>query len=371
MKISRLTHLECARCGTTVTWKYPVNLCGCGASLYARYDLSPKVRPVDLPGLWRYAPVLPAKKIVTLGEGGTPLLELPWLATELGVRSAWLKEEGVNPTGSFKARGMATAVSMAAQLGVERVCVPTAGNAGGACAAYAARAGIRARIYMPEETPAANAREVEAAGAELVKVPGLISDAAARMREDMKSTPMFDLSTLQEPYRVEGKKTLGYEIAEQLGWKMPTVIVYPTGGGTGLIGMWKAFEEMLAMRWVSGKRPRMIAVQPEGCAPVVKAFAEGKDACEAWTNAQTIAAGLRVPKAFADWIILKILRESGGAAVTVEESALRAAVDELCSRTGVFPAPEGAACLPGVRKLALKKTDVVVLVNTGNGLKYL
>jgi threonine synthase len=322
--------------------------------------------------MWR-CPVMPSKRPVTLGEGGTPLLEAPWLAKELGVRAVWIKEEGTNPTASFKARGMAAAVTMAAELGVERVCVPSAGNAGGACAAYAARAGIRARIYMPEETPAANVREVRAAGAELVQVPGTIADAAARMRQDPDAG--FDLSTLKEPYRVEGKKTMAYEIVEQLGWRLPTALVFPTGGGTGILGMWKAFAEMAAMGWIRGTPPRMVVVQPEGCAPLVKAHAEGRLESEAWKDPRTVAAGLRVPKAFADWLVLQILRDSRGAAVAVREADILPAVDELCSRSGIFACPEGAACLPAARELgragALRKGDVVVLFNTGSGYKYL
>jgi threonine synthase len=277
-RFSFFTHLECAWCGRRSPHTRPVNVCGaCGRSLVARYDLrAVRGKPFSgLPGMWRYSalmPVLREKNVVTLGEGRTPLLPAPRIAKELGVRRVFVKEEGVNPTGSFKARGMAAAVSKALETGVRRVGVPTAGNAGGACAAYAARAGMKARVYMPDDSPEANIREVPAAGAELVKGKGFISDAAARMRRDQKRTPMFDLSTLKEPYRVEGKKTLGYEIAEDLGWKMPQVILYPTGGGTGLIGMWKAFEEMGAMGWVRGTPPKMVAVQPKGCAPVVRAF---------------------------------------------------------------------------------------------------
>jgi threonine synthase len=322
--------------------------------------------------MWKFAPMMPADRgVVTLGEGATPLLEAPSLARGLRVRRVWIKEEGVNPTGSFKARGMAAAVTMARALGAKRLCVPTAGNAGGACAAYAARAGLRATVYLPRDAPKANLVEIRAAGAEAVLVDGVISDAAARMREDMTRRAMFDVSTLKEPYRVEGKKTMGYEIAEALGWRLPSAILYPAGGGTGLIGMWKAFHEMRGMGWIRGPLPRMIAVQSSGCAPLVASMRSGRPDCEPWKDPRTIAAGLRVPRAFADWMILDILRRSGGDAVAVADRDIRRAIGELFAKTGVFFCPEGAACWPAAKRLKLRRDDDVVLFNTGTGLKYL
>jgi threonine synthase len=370
---SRLTHLECAACARTCSWQALRNVCECGKPLLARYDLSAPFKPVDRPGLWRYSPLLPvsdAENIRSLGEGWTPLLPV------FGMRPRWwVKEEGLNPTGSFKARGMAVAISMARQLGAQRVCVPTAGNAGGACAAYAAAAGLEAHVYAPEDAPPANLKEVASAGARLTRVRGTIADAARRMREDMARTEMFDVSTLKEPYRVEGKKTMGYELFEQLGGRLPDVIVYPAGGGTGLIGMWKAFGEMERLGWIGRGRPRMVAVQAEGCAPLVEAFREGREESRAPENPRTIAAGLRVPKAFADWLILRILRETGGTAVAVSDDEIREAVSRLHRETGILACPEGAACLPAALRLeaegGIRPGERVVLFNTGSGLKYL
>jgi threonine synthase len=369
---SRFTHLECSSCGASWPRDRILNLCPCGKSLFARYELSRPFRPVDRPGLWRYAPLLPVladENVVSLGEGWTPLLRVPY------GKEWFVKEEGPNPTGSFKARGMAVAISKAKELGIGDVCVPTAGNAGGACAAYAARARLRAHVYLPMDAPPANLEEVVHAGARVTRVDGTIADAARRMREDIAARPMFDVSTLKEPYRVEGKKTMGYELFEQLGGRLPDVIVYPAGGGTGLIGMWKAFGEMEQLGWIGKGRPRMVAVQAEGCQPLVRAFREGRETSDEEKQARTIAAGLRVPKAFADGLILRILRESRGAAAAVSDDEIRAAVPRLFSETGLFACPEGAACLPAALRLKaegwIRQEDSVVLFNTGTGLKYL
>jgi threonine synthase len=367
-----LSHLECSYCRE----RFPVallNVCDkCGRSLYARYKMAyaRKPRPQDGPGMWRYESLLPDRIPVTLGEGWTPLLEAPNLAKELGARMVWIKDEGVNPTGSFKARGMAAALTMAKWLGAKDVCVPSAGNAGGACAAYAARAGLKAHVYLPDTAPKANLAEVRAAGARVVRVKGTIADAANRMRAEMKRRPMYDVSTLKEPYRVEGKKTMGFEIAEQLGWRLPTAVLYPAGGGTGLIGMWKAFQEMQEVGWVKPPFPRMIAVQSMGCAPLVWAWKAGLEESQAWSNARTIATGLCVPKAFADWLILRILRESKGDALAVTDALIRRSMRELASKTGVLFCPEGAACWAAAKRLRWKPEEEVVIFNTGTGLKY-
>ncbi len=384
---SYLTHLECTACGQRHDADVLQNLCrDCGKVLYPRYDLSAAakaVSPADLATreqtMWRYREVLPVRDDafeVTLGEGGTPLLRAERLGAALGCTDLYIKEEGVNPTGSFKARGMAAAVSRAKELGAERLVVPSAGNAAGAMAAYAARAGMPAYLFMPNTTPQSNILESRIAGAEVELVEGHIGDAGRAARERAAVSPMFDMSTMKEPYRVEGKKTLGYEIAEVLGWELPDVIVYPTGGGTGLLGMWKAFEEMEEMGWLTaGRRPRMIAVQMEGCAPIVKAFHEGQETISPWENATTVAAGLRVPGPVADYLILRCLRESDGTALTVTDDEALAAVPEMASAEGIFPCPEGAATLAALGKL-LESGDVnaserIVLLNTGSGLKYL
>ena len=384
---SYLTHLECTACGLRHDADVLQTLCrDCGKVLYARYDLAAAaeaVSPSDIAAreqtMWRYREVLPVRDDafeVTLGEGGTPLLRAERLGASLGCTDLYIKEEGVNPTGSFKARGMAAAVSRAKELGAERLVVPSAGNAAGAMAAYAARAGMPAYLFMPDTTPQSNILESRIAGAVVELVEGHIGDAGRAARERAAVSPMFDMSTMKEPYRVEGKKTLGYEIAEALGWELPDVIVYPTGGGTGLLGMWKAFGEMEEMGWISaGRRPRMIAVQMEGCAPIVKAFHEGQESISPWENATTVAAGLRVPGPVADYLILRCLRESDGTALTVTDDEALAAVPEMASAEGIFPCPEGAATLAALGKL-LQSGDVdaserIVLLNTGSGLKYL
>ena len=384
---SYLTHLECTACGQRHDADVLQNLCrDCGKVLYARYDLSAAakaVSPADIASrqqtMWRYREVLPVRDDafeVSLGEGGTPLLRAERLGAALGCTDLYIKEEGVNPTGSFKARGMAAAVSRAKELGAERLVVPSAGNAAGAMAAYAARAGMPAYLFMPDTTPQSNILESRIAGAEVELVEGHIGDAGRAARERAAVSPMFDMSTMKEPYRVEGKKTLGYEIAEALGWELPDVIVYPTGGGTGLLGMWKAFGEMEEMGWISaGRRPRMIAVQMEGCAPIVKAFHEGQESISPWENATTVAAGLRVPGPVADYLILRCLRESGGTALTVTDDEALAAVPEIAAAEGVFACPEGAATLAALHKLLqsgeVDASERIVLLNTGSGLKYL
>lgn len=381
-----VTHLECALCGVRYEARRLHNLCTeCGRPLLVRYDLEAAARALtreSLKGrradLWRYAEVLPVEReenIVSLGEGWTPLLAAERLGASLGMRHLYIKDESQNPTQSFKARGMTAAVSMAKELGVEKLAVPSAGNAAGALAAYAARAGLEAHIFMPDDTPRANVVECEQTGAHVTLMKGLITDCGAEVGRRKEAEGWFDVSTLKEPYRVEGKKTLGYELAEQLDWELPDVCVYPTGGGTGLVGMWKAFDEMEAMGWIGSKRPRMVSVQSEGCAPIIRAFDEGKRFADEFENAATIASGLRVPKAVGDFLILEALRASKGAAVAVSDAELLAAVGELGAAEGLFVAPEGAACLPALRKLIergeVERDERVVLFNTGAGVKYL
>jgi threonine synthase len=381
-----VTHLECGACGRTHAAQTLLNLCiACGKPLLVRYDLdrvrgslkreSLKGRPADL---WRYREVLPVDddaNIVSLGEGWTPLLETPRLAAKVGLKDLRIKDESQNPTQSFKARGMTTAVSMARELGVKKLAVPSAGNAAGALAAYASRAGLEAHIFMPSDTPKANIVECELTGANVTLLDGLITDCGAEVAKRKEAEGWFDVSTLKEPYRIEGKKTLGYELAEQLDWKLPDVLIYPTGGGTGLIGMWKAFDEMEQLGWIGSKRPKMITVQAAGCAPIVRAFHDGKRFAEEFLDAATTASGLRVPKAIGDFLILDALRISGGTAVAVTDEELLDAAREIGATEGLFVAPEGAACLPALRELMrsglIKEEDQVVLFNTGAGVKYL
>lgn len=330
-------------------------------------------------GMWRWhelLPVLSPENCVTLGEGDAALLHLPHLGKELGLSNLYVKDESTNPTGSFKARGLSAAVSKAKELGVEKVIIPTAGNAGGAMAAYAARSGLKAHIFMPQDTPQANIEESRMAGAQVVLVDGLISEAAGMAGEKARAEGWFDVSTFKEPYRLEGKKIMGYELAEAFNWTLPDVIIYPTGGGTGLVGMWKAFAELEELGWLDdAKRPRMVAVQAKGCAPVVKAFEAKAPFCDFWTNAHTIASGLRVPKSFADHLILQDLYDSHGAAVSVTDEAILAAQNQLGKLEGIFSAPEGAATLAALIKLLqqnwIKPDEKVVLFNTGSGLKYI
>jgi threonine synthase len=313
--------------------------------------------------------------LVSLGEGFTPLLDARTLSRELGLQRLWIKDEGQNPTGSFKDRGLSLAVSRCKELGVKKLAIPSAGNAGGSLSAYAARAGLGAYVFMPRDTPAANQIEARQYGAHLNLVDGLISDCA-RLISDRKGVEgWFDVSTLKEPYRVEGKKTMGYEIAEQLNWKLPDVIIYPTGGGTGLIGMWKAFGELEEIGWIGSKRPRMVTVQASGCPPVVKAFHEGKEAAELWLGATTVASGLRVPQAVGDFLMLRTLRESQGTALSVSDDEMLAEIPRAGRVEGVFFCPEGAACVAALRRLVgegwIKPTDEVLIFNTASGLKYL
>jgi len=332
-------------------------------------------RPADM---WRYFELLPVvdeKNIVSLGEGFTPLVPVPRLAKEIGLFHVWMKDEAQIPTGSFKARGLAMAVSKAKELGIKRVAIPTAGNAGGALAAYAARAGIECYVFMPADVPKINYLEVKLTGANVTRVDGIISDCAKIVTERQDEMGWFDVSTLKEPYRLEGKKTMGLELAEQFDWQLPDVIIYPTGGGTGLIGMWKAFQELKAMGWLSGEMPRMISVQSEGCDPITQAFKAGRFESDFFENAQTMAAGLRVPKAFGDTLILRALHESGGVALSVSEEEIVAAMHALAKAEGFVACPEGAATFAGLQRLkdagAVSESDRVVLFNTGSGLKYI
>lgn len=381
-----VTHLECGACGLKHEARRLHNLCvECGKPLLVRYDLERAARSLTKESLrtrqadlWRYREVLPVEAdehIVSLGEGWTPLLRVRRLGALLGLDELYVKDESQNPTQSFKARGMATAVSMALELGVRKLAVPSAGNAAGALAAYAARAGLEAHIFMPKDTPRANVIECEQTGAHVTLMDGLITDCGAEVGRRKSSEGWFDVSTLKEPYRIEGKKTLGYELAEQLEWTLPDVIIYPTGGGTGLIGMWKAFDELEALGWIGPKRPRMVTVQASGCAPIVEAFKAGKRFADEFPNAATTASGLRVPRAIGDFLILDALRASNGTAIAVTDEELIAATREIGAAEGLFCAPEGAACLPALRKLletgAVRKAERVVLFNTGAGVKYM
>ncbi len=383
---STLVDLECPECRKHFDADRPQTICtDCNSPLLARYDLDKARRGLDPEtvarrprGLWRWAEILPVRKeqhFVTLGEGNTPLVAAPRLAASLGLSKLMIKDESGNPTGSFKARGLCLAVSKAVEFRLKDLVIPTAGNAGGALAAYAARANIRAHVFMPKDAPSAHQREIKAFGADLVLVDGLISEAGRQAAEAAKEHHWFDVSTFKEPYRLEGKKTMGLEIAEHFGWKLPDVIVYPTGGGTGLVGMWKGFQEMEQLGWIGSARPRMVSIQADGCAPIVKAFQRGTDRAEAWQNAQTVAAGLRVPAPFADRLILRTIRESRGTAVAVSDQEIVAAQKELAEGEGLFAAPEGAATWAGVKALVrdgwIKPEEPVVLFITGSGLKYL
>ncbi len=381
-----LVDLVCTRCekGYSKDRLWNLSPC-CEAPLFARYDLKGAAGALKrehlaerMPTMWRYAEVLPVEREdcrVSLGEGFTPLLQAASLGQKLGTPKLFVKDEGNNPTGSFKARGLSVAISRALELGARAVAIPSAGNAGGATAAYAARAGIPAFIFMPRDVPQANRVECEALGAHLELVDGLITDCGRMVAERKDREGWFDVSTLKEPYRVEGKKTMGYELAEQFGWELPEVVIYPTGGGTGLIGMWKAFDEMEQMGWIGPVRPKMVSVQAAGCAPIVRAFEAGEEAAAPWEGAETVAAGLRVPRAVGDFLMLRAIRESGGCAVAVSDEELMACVPEMASATGIFPAPEGAANLAGLRKLVkqglVSEDERVVLFNTGSGLKYI
>src|SRR5512141_2930687 len=356
-----ITDLTCSACGKPFSPRQGNTYCpDCQAPLLYDYDLEAARAHVDREeisrrpkGMWRWHEILPVyepENCVFLGEGDTALLNLPSLGKQIGFSNLYLKDESSNPTGTFKARGLSAAISKARELGITKVIIPTAGNAGGAMAAYAARAGLKAHIFMPKDTPPANIEESRMAGAEVVLVDGLISEAAGMAGEKARLEGWFDVSTFKEPYRVEGKKVMGYELAESFGWTLPDVVIYPAGGGTGLVGMWKAFEELEALGWLESRaRPRMVAVQAKGCAPIVKAFKEGASFCDFWLNAHTIASGLRVPKSFADHLILQDIYESNGKAVAVSDEAIISAQQELGKSEGIFAAPEGAATLAGLQ----------------------
>ena len=386
MPVNFLTHLECSVCGDRHSPHEIQTVCrSCGRALVARYDLKSARIAFDrssltgrLPSLWRYFELLPIEReenIVSLSERVTPITPLPKFGEILGLPHLLMKDEGQLPTGSFKSRGLAMAVSKAKELGVRATCVPSAGNAAGALAAYAARAGIEAHIFLPEDTPEINIKECLACGAQVELVKGNISDAAKLMNERKKANPdWFDVSTLKEPYRLEGKKTMGYELAEQMNWQLPDVVVYPTGGGTGLIGMWKAFDEMEQLGWIGAKRPKMVSVQSTGCAPIVRAYIEKKPDSRFWENAETIASGLRVPKAFADHLILDAVYKSGGSAVAVSDEETTASVYEIAKTEGLFICPEGAAAFASLRYLlsqgSIGESDTVLVFNTAAGIKY-
>jgi threonine synthase len=380
--MAKISHFECSRCLSKFSIEIPPTVCSkCAGSLYVRYDLSPfqgRASRDDIArasssrtwtGMWRYRSVIPEVPPVSLGEGWTPVIRSRRYA------GAFLKEEGANPTGSFKARGMAMAVTMARAYGIQKLAAPSAGNAAGALAAYAAAAGIEAHIFMPKDVPFANYLEARMYGANVTLVDGLISDCGRMVAERKEKQGWFDISTLKEPFRVEGKKTMGYELVEQLGWEYPAAVFYPTGGGVGLIGMWKAFREMEELGWVKpGQRPRMIAVQAAGCAPVVRAFERQEKASEMWKDAATFASGLRVPKPYGDYIMLEILRESNGLAIAVPDEAILVSLRDWAKNEGVLLCPEGATATAAYAHLLetgmLKPEDRVVLFNTGAGLKY-
>lgn len=380
-----LSHLECGYCHETYDPDQPRNLCPkCNKPLLARYDLEKAKSALtkDLlkdrePNMWRYREVMPVRKeenILCLGEGFTPLQHAQRLGLELGFSNLYIKDEGLNPTGSFKARGLGAAISKAHELGIKSVSIPSAGNAAGAMSAYAAKAGIEAFVFMPKDVPKPFINECKALGASVTLIDGLITDCGKAASEELKRYNRFDVSTLKEPYRIEGKKTMGYEVAEQMNWTLPDVIIYPTGGGTGLVGMWKAFDEMEKMGWIDSKRPRMVTVQSEGCAPMVKAFSDGLEFAEMWQGAKTIADGLRVPAAVGDFLILRALRQSNGTAVAVPDNEIMAGANLMGRTQGIFPAPEGGATVAALLQLKkqnwVKENETVVLFNTGSGHKY-
>ena len=379
----KATFLECSLCHQRFDAGAVANLCPCGGPLLVRYDLDTiriRWRRRDVPNgrsnMWRYAPVLPASDpfIVSLGEGWTPLLETRRLGAQLGADHLWVKDEGLNPTGSFKARGLSCAISMCNELGIRKVAIPSAGNAASALAAYAAAAGIESHIFMPRDVPQANYLDCKAYGANVTLVDGLISDCGRIVAERGPAEGWFDVTTLKEPYRIEGKKTMGYEVAEQMNWELPDAIFYPTGGGVGLIGMWKAFEEMERLGWIGSRRPKMIAVQAAGCAPVVRAFEQNEPRSTFWDDASTVAAGLRVPKPLGDFLVLDAVRASKGTAIAVTDEELLDAGIQLASMEGIYAAPEGAACVAALAKLLscgfLNRSERIVIYNTGTGLKY-
>lgn len=384
---SYLTHLECPECGKHFSADELQTICtDCNSPIFACYDLESlkgsltkeeiRLRPK---GIWRWAELLPVRKPsfrITLGEGDTPLLEAPRLAQSLGLQNLLVKDEGLNPTGTFKARGLQMAVARAVELGVREFVIPTAGNAGGALAAYAARCGVRAHVYMPKDAPRSTMEEVKSYGMELTLVDGLINDAGRMAKADAAREGWFDVSTFKEPYRPEGKKTMGLELAEAYGWNLPDVIIYPAGGGTGLVGMWRAFEQLEALGWTSGsKRPRFVAVQPDGCAPIVRAFQQGAERVTFWENAQSIAGGIRVPGVFADRPILRLLRQSEGVALSVSDEEMIDFHKRLATEDGILASFESAATAAALARLVNQKwirpEEKVVIFSTASGLKYL
>lgn len=383
--MSYLKHIYCPKCSAVFPEGHAIGLCPCGSPLLVEYDLDaarkgfPKTslygRRSDI---WRYAEMLPVQNkenVVSLGEGFTPLIRADRLGRRLGLNNLFIKDESSNPTGTFKARGLCMAVSMAKELGLKKLAIPSAGNAAGALAAYAAHADIASFVFVPADTPRANILEAENFGADVKLVDGLITDCGKIVADNKEKEGWFDVSTLKEPYRIEGKKTMGYELGEQFAWELPDVILYPTGGGTGLIGMWKAFKEMEALGWIGAKRPRMVSVQSNGCAPIVRAFHDNETSAKPWENARTIASGLRVPRAIGDFLILEALRESHGTAVAVDDSDLVPEIKQCGSLEGLFLCPEGAACVAALHTLIeqnwITPDEKVVVFNTGTGLKYL
>lgn len=383
--MSYVTHLECATCGSPYAHAQEQHLCHCGGPLLVRYDLDALASQLDREALrhcsdrslWRYGSLLPvscADNVVSLGEGGTPLLAVPRMGAALGIDQLYIKDEGTNPTGTFKARGAALGVSMAKELGIRHIAMPTAGNAGGAWAAYCARARIKLTVVMPADAPDINKAECRTYGADTYLVNGLISDAGKIIAKGIETHGWYDASTLKEPYRIEGKKTMGLEIAEAFRWDLPDVILYPAGGGVGLIGIWKAFEELQTMGWIRGRIPKLVAVQAAGCNPLVQAFAAGAEASVFCEEVQTKASGLRVPKALGDFLVLRAVRETDGCAVDVTDCQMAVAMQTLAAEEGMLICPEGAALIAATEKLRhrgwLQQSDRVVLLNTGSGLKY-
>jgi threonine synthase len=383
--MSYLTHLECSKCGQKHDADKVQTVCeACGKPLFARYDLEgvkDLISPEDFVGreasMWRYWELLPVrdpKNKVSLGEGWTPMTRVQRLGSEIGLNDLWIKDEGIIPTGTFKARGLAMAVSKAKELGIKVLALPSAGNAAGAMTAYGARAGMESYVFMPVDAPDVNKIECQAVGAKVVLVRGLITDCGKMVADGIEEMGWFPLSTLKEPYRIEGKKTMGLEVAEQFGWELPDMIIYPTGGGTGIIGMWKVFDELEELGWIGSERPRMVSVQASGCAPIPKAYEEGKKESEFWEGAETLAAGLRVPHALGDFLILRAVRESGGSALAVDDDDIMDAVGLMARSEGLFACPEGAATLTALKHLInggdVNRDERVVLFNTGSGLKY-
>jgi threonine synthase len=383
--MSQFTHLECSSCGEKHDAEQIQTVCTkCGKPLFARYDLevvkdllTKQMLVGREASMWRYFELLPVKyreNIVSLGEGWTPLTHALKAGEEIGLSNLWIKDEGIIPTGSFKARGLGMAISKAKELGINSVALPSAGNAAGAMAAYGARAGMRVYVFMPKDAPSVNMVECQIVGAKVVLVDGLITDAGKLVKEGLDEMQWFNVATLGEPYRVEGKKTMGIEIVEQMDWNLPDVIIYPTGGGTGIIGMWKVFDELETLGWIGQERPRMVSVQAEGCAPIVKAYEEGKAESTFFENAETKAAGLRVPKALGDFLVLRASRESGGKCIAVSDDEIMDGVSEIGKHEGMFACPEGAATYAALKKMlhegSVDKDERVVLFNTGSGLKY-